>query len=180
MHYCKILAFESFLRKLLGNFGKYNRFLSFYFRAIYNTSKVQKIVKIAILALFWAINRSQNKNSKINWEHLICIPKSYLHAGFKSRFFYILAKTLYFCLFFTSIFAPTANLQMSIKSELTRLKQTNEHFLKPGKIALYDLCKNEGKRRDVIYSFDQEFDKNKIQNTTPHSPLDSFILFSLY
>ena len=52
------------------------------------------------------------------------------------RLLKILVKTLHFCPFFAPILASTAGIKMPIKSELTRVNETNEHFLKPGKIAL--------------------------------------------
>ena len=111
--------------------------------------KCAKIAKTAILALFCTINSTENKNSKIYSDNFFCIPKTYLHAnfqkiwsktkkpqGFKFRFFQTPDQN--------PVFLPVSYSNLSSEGWPSNVQklwsdeswETNEHFFKPGKVAL--------------------------------------------
>ena len=63
--------------------------------------------------------------------------------------FNFLIKILYFCPIFSPFFTPTADLEMSIKSEPSRIRESVSTFWNKGR-PIYNICKNERKRGDKI------------------------------
>ena len=148
--YIEILQF---LTNILENFyeGSFRNtrkvvtvdFWIFIFLCFYSSTKT-KIAFCDFLNTWHAINRPKSKNSNTYFVNFYYIPKIYVYANFqetlsnlkwpwhlKGSFFYISVTTLYFCLLFTSILAPTAILQMSIKFKQRQVRSQIKVFSNP-------------------------------------------------
>ena len=105
---------------------------------IYLLFIAQKPVKMAIFVGFWTTNSEKMKNSKFRSHQIFCTLEKYLCANFQLKQsngewgvaiwrFFLLTLWLKHCIFKT-FFTPTADLQMSIKSEPTRVRRQMSTF----------------------------------------------------
>ena len=115
-------------------------FFNFCFFAIYSASKIQK-QQIKMFAGLCAINSAKKKNSTFcSHKYFELLRSTFVQIfkqncqtikekqHFEGQFFKLLVKTLYFCPIFKPFCAPITDLQMSIKSESLRVRESVSTF----------------------------------------------------